>query len=93
MSYRFLPAAIAAAAFLVSACGEAPEPAPDPKALEQFIAKVEAQDRAARAQAVAEARRKEQARIEAAEKRLARYKDGGEQVLDAPVAAGGSPDA
>ncbi len=69
-----LPAALAAAMFTLSACGKTPEPAPDPKALEQFIAKVEAQDRAARAKAVAEARRKEQARIEAAEKRLERYK-------------------
>lgn len=73
MTYCF-PAALAAAMFTLAACGNAPEPAPDPEALEQFIAKVEAQDRAARAKAVAEARRKEQARIEAAEKRLARYK-------------------
>ena len=75
MSYR-LPAAaaFAAASLFLSACGQAPEPAPDPKALEQFIARIEAQDSAARAKAIAEARRKEQARIEAAEKRLERYK-------------------
>ena len=89
MSNR-LPLAALAACLALPSCSEEPEPAPDPKALEQFIAKLEAQDRVARAAAVAEARRKEQARVDAAEKRLERYRPSAELVLPAPATAEGA---
>jgi hypothetical protein len=89
MLIRFPIAALAACLALPS-CSKGPEPAPDPQALEQFITRLEAQDRVARAAAVAEARRKEQARVEAAEKRLERYRTSAERVLPAPATAEGA---
>lgn len=89
MSSRNL-AILMPAALALSACGEAPAPAPDPQVLEQFIARIEAQDREARAAAVADARREEQARIEASEKRLDRYRNSAEKVFAAPATAEGA---
>lgn len=87
MITRFLPAL--GTLLVLSGCGKAPDPAPDPKALEQFLAKVEAQDRAARADAVVEARRKEQARIRAAEKRLERYRTDPSPPAEGPSGSAG----
>ena len=85
-----LPSAALTAALLCSACAPEAEPAPDPVALEQFIARLEAQDRAARAAAIVEARREEEARIEASERRLERYRNSADRVLAAPTTAEGA---
>lgn len=87
---RSLSAAALATAFAFSACAEAPQPTPDPQVLEQFVARLEEQDRSARAEAVAEARRAEQKRMDAAEKRLDRYRNSADRLLSAPTTAEGA---
>lgn len=79
-----------AAALALSACAKAPQPAPDPQVLEQFVAQLEEQDRSARARAVAEARRAEQERMDAAEKRLDRYRTSADRLLSTPTTAEGA---
>lgn len=88
VTYRTALVALAALAAL-SACRRDVEPAPDPKALAEFIARIEAEDRAARAAAIVEARRQEQKRIEASERRLDRYRTAAERALASPTNAEG----